>query len=111
VPVYDVGTDGATDYFAMALVEGEDLHSKLRNSPMPSRAAARLIRKIALALEFAHSKGIIHRDIKPGNILIDLNGEPMLTDFGLVKSPDVDGVDTRTDQMMSMDWEQLCINV
>lgn len=100
VRVYFVGTDENADYFTMELIEGEDLHSKLRISPMESRRAAALIRKIALALEYAHSKGIIHRDIKPSNILIDLEGEPKLLDFGLAKSPEIDGANTRSDQML-----------
>lgn len=100
VPVYDVGMDGNTDYFAMALVNGVDLSLKLQHSLMESKEAAHLIRKIALALEFAHSNGIIHRDIKPTNILIRDDGEPMLTDFGLVKCSDADEVHTRSDQIL-----------
>ncbi|MFT5302805.1 MAG: serine/threonine protein kinase [Mariniblastus sp.] len=100
VRVYFVGTDEDTDFFTMELIEGEDLHSKLRNSPMESKEAARLIREIALALEYAHTKAIIHRDIKPSNILIDLEGEPKLLDFGLAKSPDIDGANTMSNQML-----------
>ena len=100
VRVYFVGTDKGTDFFTMELIEGEDLHSKRRNSPMESKEAAQLIRKIALALEFAHSRGIIHRDIKPGNILIDVTGEPKLLDFGLAKSPHADGANTKSNQLL-----------
>ncbi len=100
VPVFDVGEDESIDYFTMALIEGEDLHSRLRNSTLESKPAAQLMLKVADALEHAHSKGIIHRDIKPSNVLIDLDGEPMLTDFGLAKNPEVDGAQTGSDQML-----------
>ncbi len=100
VRVYFVGIDEGTDYFTMELIEGEDLNYKLRNSQMESKAAARLVRKIALALEFAHSKGIVHRDVKPSNILIDLEGEPKLLDFGLAKSPNLEGGKTKSNQLL-----------
>lgn len=100
VRVYFVGTDEQTDYFTMEQIEGEDLHSKLRIAPMESKEAARVILKIALAMEYAHGKGIIHRDIKPSNILIDPEDEPKLLDFGLAKSLDIDDVNTKSDQML-----------
>ncbi len=100
VPVFDVGTEGKIDYFTMALVEGRDLLTELGDSSIESRKAAELISKIAMALEYAHSKGVIHRDIKPGNLLIDQNGEPMLMDFGLAKSSHVVESQTRTGQML-----------
>ncbi len=100
VPVFDVGTEGKIDYFTMALIEGSDLLTELGDSSIESRKAAELISKIALALEYAHSNGIIHRDIKPGNLLINQNGEPMLMDFGLAKSSHVTESQTRTGQML-----------
>src|SRR5437870_2784952 len=69
----------------MQLVEGRRLDEVIKSESMPNRRAAELILKLARTVHYAHKRGILHRDIKPGNILIDADGEPHLTDFGLAK--------------------------
>lgn len=86
VPVYEVGQHESQHYFAMAYVEGESLAHRLAQGLLAPREAAELTRKVAEAVAYAHVEGVIHRDLKPANILIDKNGQPRLTDFGLAKS-------------------------
>src|SRR5213596_3137140 len=85
VPIYEVGEGDGSCYFSMKFVEGGQLDEVVRREPMPIRRAAELIAKVARTVHFAHEHGILHRDIKPGNILLDANGEPHLTDFGLAR--------------------------
>jgi serine/threonine protein kinase/Tfp pilus assembly protein PilF len=85
VPIYEVGERGGSCYFSMKFVEGGQLDEVLKREPMSSRRAAELFVKIARTVQFAHEHGILHRDIKPGNILLDKHGEPYLTDFGLAR--------------------------
>jgi len=85
VQVYDVGESGGHPYFALELVSGGSLNKKLEGVPLSSREAAELIHTLALAVHFAHERGFIHRDLKPGNILLDSAGQPKITDFGLAK--------------------------
>ena len=85
VPIYEIGERGGSCYFSMKFVEGGQLDEVLRREPMSSRRAAELFVKIARTVQFAHERGILHRDIKPGNILLDKHGEPYLTDFGLAR--------------------------
>lgn len=85
VEVLDVGSSGPVHFFAMRLVEGASLSHRLRERKFAPREAMDLARKVALALEHAHARGVIHRDVKPSNILIDANGEPHLVDFGLAR--------------------------
>ena len=69
----------------MKFVEGGQLDEVVRRTPMSIRQAAELIAKVARTVHYAHEHGILHRDIKPGNILLDKKGEPHLTDFGLAR--------------------------
>ena len=69
----------------MKFVEGGQLDEVARREPMPIRRAVELIAKVARTVHYAHEHGILHRDIKPGNILLDAKGEPHLTDFGLAR--------------------------
>src|SRR5207245_358144 len=72
-------------YFSMKFIEGGQLDEVAKRQPMSLRDAAELIAKLARTVHYAHEHGILHRDIKPGNILIDAKGEPHLTDFGLAR--------------------------
>jgi WD40 repeat protein/tRNA A-37 threonylcarbamoyl transferase component Bud32 len=85
VPVYEVGRDGDTIYIVSEYVQGANLQEWLSGQRLTPREAAELCAKIADALHDAHVAGVIHRDLKPGNIMIDLAGEPHIMDFGLAK--------------------------
>ncbi|MBP1705849.1 MAG: serine/threonine protein kinase with sensor(s), partial [Chloroflexi bacterium] len=87
VAVYDFGTDAAGPYLVMELVDGEDLGALLRrNGPLPARQAARLVAEVARALEAAHARGLVHRDVKPGNIMITRSGQVKVADFGIARA-------------------------
>jgi serine/threonine protein kinase/tetratricopeptide (TPR) repeat protein len=96
VPIYEVGEHGGSCYFSMKFIEGGALDELFRRDPMPTHRAAKLIAELSRAVHYAHQRGILHRDIKPGNILIDAQGEPHLTDFGLARLTEVEGTITRT---------------
>lgn len=83
VSVSDLGRHGNIAYYAMDLVEGASLRAVLEKRSFAPAEAARLIEKVARAVDFANSHGIIHRDVKPDNILLRADGEPLVTDFGL----------------------------
>jgi TolB-like protein/Tfp pilus assembly protein PilF/tRNA A-37 threonylcarbamoyl transferase component Bud32 len=85
VPIHEVGERDGSCYFSMKFVEGGQLDEVARRELMPIRQAAELIAKVARTVHYAHEHGILHRDIKPGNILLDAKGEPHLTDFGLAR--------------------------
>ncbi len=88
VPVYDVGQDGPQVYLVSGLIVGENLAVRQSRQPLSVSAAVELIAKVSDALYHAHQSGIVHRDIKPANILIDKQGEPFVTDFGIAISTD-----------------------
>jgi len=96
VPIYEVGERDGACYFSMRFVEGGQLDEVLKREPMPIRQAAELIAKLARTVHYAHEHGILHRDIKPGNILLDANGEPHLTDFGLARLLETESSVTHT---------------
>jgi serine/threonine-protein kinase len=96
VPIHDVGERDGSCYFSMKFVEGGQLDEVVGRTPISVRHAAELIAKIARTVQYAHEHGILHRDIKPGNILLDENGEPHLTDFGLARLLDSQSSVTRT---------------
>src|SRR5207244_10107364 len=85
VPIHEVGERDGSCYFSMKFVEGGQLDEVARRMSMPIRQAVELIAKVARTVHFAHEHGILHRDIKPGNILLDAKGEPHPTDFGLAR--------------------------
>jgi len=96
VPIYDVAERDGSCYFSMQFIEGGQLDEVVRRTPISIRQAAELIAKVARTVHYAHEHGILHRDIKPGNILLDKNGEPHLTDFGLARLLDTQSSVTRT---------------
>jgi serine/threonine protein kinase/Tfp pilus assembly protein PilF len=100
VPIYEVGERDGACYFSMGLVEGGQLDAVAKREPMPIRHAAELIAKLARTVSYAHEHGILHRDIKPGNILLDAKGEPHLTDFGLARLVETESSVTRTMEVL-----------
>ena len=97
--VYDVGVAGPHHYFSMEYITGGDLRSRIRKGLAPKTALA-IAYQIANALAFAHSKGYVHRDVKPENVLFRENGTAVLTDFGIAKTSDVAGNMTATGTVM-----------
>jgi len=85
VPVYDFGEEDEQPYIVMRLMTGGSLADKLKNGKLPLEQATKIVTRIAQALDAAHAKGIIHRDIKPGNILFDQYDNAYLTDFGIAR--------------------------
>ncbi|GEM_PF-1510059 len=85
LPVHDFGHEGELFYLVMRLVEGESLYYRLKRGPLPLPTVARYLTQIAEALDYAHAEGVIHRDLKPNNILIDQWDNLYLMDFGLAK--------------------------
>ena len=100
VPIHEIGQSNGSCYFSMQLVEGGQLDQVVKREPMPSRPAAELIAKLARTVHHAHQRGILHRDIKPGNILLDAEGDPHLTDFGLARLLETESSVTRTTEAL-----------
>src|SRR5216110_865054 len=96
VPIYEVGERDGSCYFSMKFVEGGQLDEVVRQTPMSIRQAVELIAKVARTVHYAHEHGILHRDIKPGNIVLDQKGEPHLTDFDLARLVETESTVTRT---------------
>src|SRR6266545_2402985 len=96
VPIYEVGERDGSCYFSMKFVEGGQLDEVVRRTPMSIRQAVELIAKVARTVHYAHEHLILHRDIKPGNILLDAKGEPHLTDFGLARLVESESSVTQT---------------
>ena len=85
VPVYEIGADGDSSYIASAFIPGRSLADAVDEGPFEHRRAARIVAALADALHAAHHQGIIHRDVKPANVLLDNEDRPHLTDFGLAR--------------------------
>src|SRR5437773_10497198 len=96
VPIYEVGERDGSCYFSMKFVEGGQLDEVVRGTPMSIRQAVELIAKVARTVHYAHEHLILHRDIKPGNILLDAKGEQHLTDFGLARLVESESSVTQT---------------
>jgi tRNA A-37 threonylcarbamoyl transferase component Bud32 len=90
VAIHEVGEHEGQHYFSMDYVEGQSLAEVIRRTPLPAARAARYVKIIAEAIHYAHERGILHRDLKPHNVLIDAQDEPRITDFGLARQIDVE---------------------
>src|SRR5437016_3820186 len=100
VPIYEVGERDGSCYFSMKFIEGGQIDEVGRRTSISLRQAAELIVKVARTVHYAHEHGILHRDIKPGNILLDKKGESHLTDFGLARLIESESTVTRTMEVM-----------
>lgn len=85
VPVYDLGEVQGRPYISMKLIEGSTLSSQLQNGHMDGKSAAKLLIPLCQAVQYAHENSVLHRDVKPSNIMINHEGQAFLTDFGLAK--------------------------
>jgi serine/threonine-protein kinase len=85
VQVYDVGEHDSQIFFSMQFIDGTTLSRRVAEGPLPPREAARIMAAVARAVQHAHDNGIVHRDLKPSNILLDADGQPHVTDFGLAR--------------------------
>jgi hypothetical protein len=100
VPIYEIGEHHSQHFFSMGFVEGTSLAAKVANGPLPPHQAAALLVQISEAVQYAHEKEVIHRDLKPANVLLDAQGHPKITDFGLAKKLQSDSGLTHTGQVM-----------
>ena len=100
VPVYDFGDHEGQPYLVMRYLPGGTLRDRLVNGALPVSEITPLFRNIASALDYAHKKGIVHRDIKPGNILFDSTGEASLSDFGIAKIQEATAAFTGTGNLI-----------
>ena len=100
VPVYSSGEVDGVCFIAMGYIQGGSLRESLRDGPLDPRDAAALMQQISLAVDYAHGRGVVHRDLKPGNILIGDSGVPRITDFGLARRIGSDSSLTGTGQIL-----------
>jgi tetratricopeptide (TPR) repeat protein len=88
VKIYQVGEAAGTPFLVMEFIQGGSLAERLNEGPLPIDQAVAVVRSTAEAIHYAHGKGLVHRDLKPGNILLDPSGSPHVCDFGLAKRLD-----------------------
>lgn len=100
VQIYEVGSDEGLPFLALEYCGGGSLEDRIAESPLAPREAAELVAKLADAMDHAHQAGVIHRDLKPGNVLFDGKGAPKITDFGLAKKVGEEDSHTRTVSVM-----------
>ena len=96
VQIFDIGEHEGLPFFSLEFVEGCDLQQKLDHQPQDAVFSAKMVEKLARAMQYAHDNNILHRDIKPSNVLLDVDGVPKITDFGLAKQVDGDDASTST---------------
>jgi TolB-like protein/tRNA A-37 threonylcarbamoyl transferase component Bud32/Tfp pilus assembly protein PilF len=100
VPIFEVGEFARQHYFTMKLIDGAGLDRRPAGEVLSPRRAAGIVAEAARAVQHAHDRGVLHRDLKPGNLLLDAAGRPHLTDFGLAKLLDHDQSLTRTREVL-----------
>jgi tRNA A-37 threonylcarbamoyl transferase component Bud32 len=100
VAIHEVGEHEGQQYFSMDFVAGKNLAEIVRGNPLSAEQAASYVKTIAEAIHFAHQRGILHRDLKPQNVLIDADDRPRITDFGLAKRVETDSGLTRTGDVL-----------
>lgn len=88
VQIFDIGEDQGLPYFSLEFVDGKDLHKDLNGLPRDPKRSAEIVEQLCIAMQYAHDNKLLHRDLKPANILLDKNGKPKISDFGLAKSVD-----------------------
>lgn len=88
VPVFDTGSLDGQPFYSMAFVAGRTLAEVVQHGPLAPKRAARYLARISEAVHYAHGEGVLHRDLKSSNVLIDASDEPHITDFGLAKALD-----------------------
>ena len=97
VSIYDSTTDEDSLLIVMEYVEGESLKDQLRQGPLPAERVAAIVRQIGSALDYAHAAGVIHRDVKPSNVLIAGDGTAKLADLGIATATDATSITTTND--------------
>jgi tRNA A-37 threonylcarbamoyl transferase component Bud32 len=100
VAIHEVGEHEGQQYFSMDFIAGKNLAELVRGNPLSPQRAASYVKTIAEAIHFAHQRGILHRDLKPQNVLIDADDRPRITDFGLAKRVETDSGLTRTGDVL-----------
>ena len=85
ITTFDCGEHDGLAYLAMEFIEGTDLRSRLLKEPLPAAEAVEIARQVAEGLAYAHERGVVHRDVKPGNIMLNAQGQPKIMDFGLAR--------------------------
>jgi len=85
VAIHEIGEHDGQRYFSMAYIEGKNLAEVARDKPLPAKLAATYLQTVAEAIHYAHQRGVLHRDLKPSNVVVDSDGQPHVTDFGLAK--------------------------
>ncbi len=100
VPIYEAGLHDGQHYLAMRFMPGGTLAQWAKTRPVEPRRAAEIVLSLARAIAYAHQHGVLHRDLKPGNVLLDDNGEPHLADFGLARLGELEGGITLTSAIL-----------
>ncbi|MCH7987880.1 MAG: serine/threonine protein kinase, partial [Planctomycetes bacterium] len=96
VQIYDIGEMSGIPYFSLEYIDGITLQQKAGGEPLPVEEAAQMVETLARAMHYAHQMNVVHRDLKPGNVLLTKDGTPKIADFGLAKRLDSDSSRTRT---------------